>query len=88
MAKSIDRIDGTRLALAGGFVWGFSILFLTLIAAGTGYGSDFLDLFKFYPGYTVSYWGAGVGFIWGFVDGFIGLGLLAWFYNHLHRKYE
>lgn len=87
MATTIQRLDGLRLGLAGGFVWGLSIFFLTIIASGTGYGASFLDLFQFYPGYTVTYWGAGVGFIWGFIDGFIGLGLLAWFYNHLHLKH-
>lgn len=88
MAKTAERLDGLRLALAGGFVWAFALFFLTVIASGTGYGTEFLDLFKFYPGYTVTYWGSAVGFIWGFVDGFIGLGLLAWVYNHLHLKHK
>lgn len=86
MKQTAERIDGLRLAVAGGLVWGLALFFLTLIAAGTGYGADFLNIFSFYPGYEISFWGSPVGFIWGFVDGFIMLGLLAWFYNHLHLR--
>jgi hypothetical protein len=83
--KTAQRLDVIRLGVAGGLVWGFSVFFLTLIASGTGYGVEFLSILSFYPGYEISFGGSAVGFIWGFVDGFIGLGLLAWIYNHLHR---
>jgi hypothetical protein len=82
--KTAQRLDGIRLGIAGGLVWGLALFFLTLIAAGTGYGSEFLSLFEFYPGYTITFWGSATGFLWGFIDGFIGLGLVAWFYNHIH----
>jgi hypothetical protein len=82
--KTAQRLDGMRLGIAGGIVWGLSIFFLTLIASGTGYGTEFLSILEFFPGYTISWPGSAVGFIWGFVDGFIGLGLIAWIYNHIH----
>jgi hypothetical protein len=81
---TVQRIDGIRLGIAGGFVVGLSIFFLTVIAASTGYGTELLEFLKFYPGYTVTGGGAALGFIWGFIDGFIGFGLLAWIYNHIH----
>jgi hypothetical protein len=79
-----QRIDGVRLGIAGGIVIGLAVFFLTVIAVTTGQGSEFLEIFKFYPGYAVTGSGAALGFIWGFVDGFIGFALLGWLYNHIH----
>lgn len=86
MAKTIQRLDGFRLGLAGGIVVAFGVFFVTAIAAGTGYGAETLDMFHFYPGYSISAAGSAVGFLWGFVDGFIGFGFIGWLYNHIHLK--
>ncbi|MCD8494690.1 MAG: bacteriophage holin [Candidatus Pacebacteria bacterium] len=82
--KTTQRIDGIRLGLAGGIVIGFSLFFLTIIASMFGYGVELLDILKFYPGYDITPGGAALGFVWGFVDGFIFFALLAWLYNHIH----
>ncbi len=81
---TIQRIDGTRLGIAGGTVTGFSFFFLTVIASSTGYGVELVNFLGFYPGYNLSAGGAALGFIWGFLDGFIFFALLAWVYNHIH----
>ena len=81
------RFNILHFALAGGVVWGLAMFVATLIATATVYGNDFLEIFKFYPWYDISYVGAMIGLIWGFIDGFAGCALFAWVYNHLgHSK--
>jgi hypothetical protein len=82
------RLDGLHLALAGGITLGFGIAFATFIAFYSGNGVELLNLFTFYPGYEVSVAGAGVGFLWGFLEGFFAMVFFAWVYNHIHRYHE
>lgn len=80
-------INSRNLGLSGGILWGLSMLVTTLICLGTGYGSDFLNVMAgIYPGYSVSLPGSVVGLIYGFLDGFIGLYVLAWIYNRLEKR--
>lgn len=81
---TIARLDGIRLGIAGGMVVGLSLFFLTVIASSTGYGVEMLDFLSFYPGYDMTASGSVLGFVWGFLDGFIFFALLAWIYNHIH----
>lgn len=83
-----DHLDGVRFALAGGITWGIGLALATMIAYLSGYGADSLEIFKFYPGYDVSVVGIGIGFIWGFIHGFVMAGFFAWIYNHIHRRHE
>ncbi len=77
-------MDEKRLGLAGGILWGAIMLVFTWIAVLSGYGSGFLGLFtSLYWGYKITWLGGIVGAIYGFVDAFIGLYLLAWIYNKL-----
>lgn len=75
-------INPTKLGLAGGILWGFSIFICTILSLYTGYSKEFLEIITgVYPGYTISGVGSVVGLIYGFFDGFVGLYLLAWLYN-------
>lgn len=75
-------LDPKRLGLAGGILGGLFMLVFTLISVFTGYAHDGLVHFSsFYPGYTVTVGGSVVGLIYGFIDGFVWLYLLAWVYN-------
>lgn len=82
------------LAWAMGLVWGGGMLVIGLAATATGssdgyYGKDFmLVMASVYPGYdgVMGYGDALVGGIYGFVDGAIGGGLLAWLYNRCAAK--
>ncbi len=86
MAKA-QNIDAKRLGVAGGLLWAIFLFVWTLIANNNGYGQGWLDLLsEIYLGYSVSTTGAFIGLLWGFVDGFIGLFLLAWLYNWLSGK--
>ncbi len=76
------KLNVRALALAGGVVWGLAILLLTYWFLIRGYeGHTLAQLSKVYLGYSVTWYGAFVGLVWGFVDGFVGGALLAWLYN-------
>lgn len=81
------KICAWKLGLAGGILWGLWIFAMTLVADVTGFGmfwlSQWMDL---YIGYELSPFGACVGLVWGFVEGFIALFLLAWIYNLMNRR--
>ncbi len=71
-------INPKNLGLAGGILWGGMILILTYLNMFFGYGSMWAPLFAdVYKGYEVSVLGSMIGFVWGFLDGFIGLYILA-----------
>ena len=76
------KLNVKALSLAAGIVWGLAIFVLTYWFLIFGYQGDTLaKLSNVYFGYSVTWYGAFVGLIWGFVDGLIGGALLAWLYN-------
>jgi hypothetical protein len=78
------RLNASRLGLAGGILWGLCMFVMTLVSVPTGYAADFLKMIgSVYLGYHVSLAGSIVGLIYGFLDGFIGLYVLAWLYTRL-----
>ncbi len=80
-------IRPVKLGLAGGILWGLCMFICTVIALYTGYAAQFLNLMSsIYFGYTISWGGSLIGFIYGFLDVFIGLFLLGWLYNLLNYK--
>lgn len=77
-------LNATKLGVAGAIIWSLSMFICTVLAIYTGYATDFLHLMgSIYPGYMISWWGSIIGLIYGFIDGFVGLFLLAWLYNKL-----
>lgn len=80
-------VNPKALGLAGGVFWGASMLVLTFINIYTGYASMWLALLAdVYPGYSVTFAGAFIGLVYGFLDAFIGLYILAWLYNKFNCK--
>jgi hypothetical protein len=78
------ELNPKRLGVAGGILWGVSLFVLTLLSVYTGYAAQWLSMLpSVYPGYAVSVGGSIVGLLYGFVDAFIGLFILAWLYNKL-----
>jgi len=73
------------LALAGGLIWGGSVLFVGLIGqASPGYGHEFLVLAgSIYPGFKVdgSLGDLIVGALYALLDGAVGGAIFAWLYN-------
>ncbi len=76
------KINIKALALSTGILGGLAIFLLTVWFLIMGYSGDLLaKLGSVYLGYSVSWLGAFVGLIYGFVDGLIGGALLGFFYN-------
>ncbi len=75
------RLSPTRLGFAIGSTWGLGIFLITLIAIAQGQDGMVFDLIRIYPGYELTITGAALGFLWGFIDGFFGGYVIAWFYN-------
>ncbi len=76
------KINTKALALSTGILGGLAVFLLTVWFLIMGYSGDLLaKLGSVYLGYSVSWLGAFVGLIYGFVDGLIGGALLGFFYN-------
>lgn len=76
------------LGVAGGILWGVSLMVLTWVTMKTGYAEGFLNLISgAYPGYSISLTGGLVGLVLGFVDAFVGLYIFALLYNWLAGKF-
>jgi hypothetical protein len=88
MARQNSKgLNAINLGLAGGIVWGVSLMLLTWISMGTGYGSGLLTaITKLYPGYSIDLSGSFIGLLVGFVDFFIFLYLIAYVYNWLESR--
>jgi hypothetical protein len=81
------EVNAKNAGLAGGILWGIVMLLSTLISLWTGWAGSFLVVMSsVYPGYAVTYVGAVVGALYGFLDAFVGLFLLAWIYNKLESR--
>ena len=76
------KLNVKALSLTAGILWGIAILLLTIWFICFGYDGNTLSLIgKVYLGYSVTWGGAFIGLIWGFVQGFIGGAIFAWLYN-------
>ncbi len=76
------KISPLGLGMALGLVWLMSIVIISLLAMYVGYGVALVDLLAtVYSGYELSAIGILIGAGWSFLDGFIGGGLIAFFYN-------
>lgn len=72
--------------VALGIVWAISMLVAGWVSI-FGWGSMFVNtMSSVYLGYEPSFGGGIVGAIWGFVDGFIGGVLFAFFYNLISSR--
>jgi hypothetical protein len=83
------KLKPMALGVAGGVLWGGSLMVLTWVAMQTGYAQNFLNAISaFYPGYSVSLSGSLIGLALGFVDAFVGLYVLTLLYNWLAGKFS
>lgn len=71
-----------KIALTGGIVWGATIFLTTLASVYWGYGTNFLNIWtSIYPGYNITLGGSIIGFIYGFLDLYIGVYIINWVYR-------
>ena len=77
----------SAIALAATIFWGMALMILTLISCYTGYAEGFLKLITtIYIGYNISPAGSIVGFIYGFLDAFIGVHIFAALYYFIYKR--
>ncbi len=75
------RLNERAFGFALGILWGATIFIATLWVALIGGGETLYKLRQFYPGYSISLFGALVGFVYALIHGFIWGWLFAWLYN-------
>jgi len=83
------KLNIKALALTCGILWGLTVFLVTIwITIIESHGSTLGLLHKFYFGYSVSWGGAFIGLVWGFIDGLICGSIFAWLYNKLVKEKE
>ena len=76
------RLNAKAMAISIGILWGASVFLATVWILITGSGGDTMSkLNVFYIGYSVSWGGAFIGLVYGFIDGLIGGFLVVLLYN-------
>jgi hypothetical protein len=81
------KLNVKSFALCVGLFWGFGLLFITwwiILFEGTSGAITLIG--KIYRGYSISFAGSLIGFIWAFIDGMIGGALFAWLYNVISTR--
>ena len=78
------KLNIKAFALTCGILWSLTMFLMTaFLVARNAPGSCLRNFSVIYFGYSVSWIGAVIGAIWGFVDGLIGGAIFAWLYNRL-----
>jgi len=82
------KLKPLALGVSLGLVWGLSIFITTWVSYYTGYANLFLQTMagSIYPGYSITPVGSFTGFVYSFLDGLIGGGLIALIYNRITRN--
>ncbi len=82
MTAENHKLSVCRLGFALGLTWAISMLIVGLTAWLFSYGTAMVTLMgSIYIGFKPTLLGSFIGAGLGFVDGFIGGVLIAWFYN-------
>ncbi len=85
----MKKLNVTAFALACGLTWGVFVFMLALLTMFWGWGGAFIDLLgSFYIGVKGTWPGAFMGFVWAFVDGFIGAMIFVLLYNFFAKKFK
>jgi len=82
----ILRLDAALLGITTGLIVGLGIFAATnwlVLKGGPVVGPNLALLAQFCPGYTVTFLGSLIGFVWGVIYGGVAGYLLARIYNHL-----
>lgn len=82
------KLNPHKVGLSLGLVWAIALALLTVLAIlFPPYGKEFITVIaSVYPGYSISWAGVVMGFIYGFIDWYIGGVILAWVYNYVNKK--
>lgn len=76
------KLNPWKFGLAAAILWGVGLFIMTWVSMLTGWGmfwlSQWIDV---YPGFELSTKGTFIGLVYGLIDGFVSMFLLAWLYN-------
>ena len=76
------KLSVKAFALAGGLACGIALFLLTIWYLIFGFeGHTLQKIHHVFLGYSITWYGALIGLIWGFIHGFIGGAIFSWFYN-------
>ena len=80
----ILKVNALKMALAGAIVSAVALFLLPVCGLYVGRGIRVVSFLRdLLPGYTVSWQGAGLGLVYGFVSCFVYMGVFGWVYNEL-----
>ncbi len=85
LTRVIARLDGGVLALVFGLIAGVGLFAMTAILVvedGPETGAHLKLLANYFPGYSVTWRGAFVGFLWAFVSG----AAVGWLTGYLYNR--
>lgn len=78
------KLDALKLGIASGIVSAVGMFLLVIDAMYKGRGVNAVRILNpVFPGYNVSWFGAGLGLVYGFVGCFVFFGITAWIYDNL-----
>jgi len=82
------KLNAKKIGFVSGLIWAFFLSLLTILAVlFPPYGDLFLKtIASVYPGFSISWMGVCIGFVYGFIDAFCGGVIFAWVYNLLEKK--
>jgi len=81
------KLDVRAFSLTCAIFWSLCVLIVTwwiIFFDGAQQGPTLLG--RLYRGYSITPLGSLIGFIWAFVDGYVGGAIFAWLYNKLLKK--
>ena len=85
LTRMIAHLDGAVLALVFGLIAGVGLFAMTailVVEAGPDTGAHLKLLSNFFPGYSVTWRGAFIGFLWAFASG----ATVGWFIGYLYNR--
>lgn len=81
------KLNVKAFAITCALLWGFGVFICTWwIIAFEGATGEATLLGRVYRGYSISAAGSVIGLLWGFADGLVGGGVLAWVYNFFAQR--
>jgi hypothetical protein len=86
LTRMIAHLDGAILALVFGLIAGVGLFAMTailIVEAGPDTGAHLKLLSNFFPGYSVTWRGAFIGFLWAFASGAAVGWLIGYLYNRV-----
>jgi hypothetical protein len=88
ITSAVVRLNAGFLGLVAGLILGLGLFVATIwlvLKGGPNPGPHLSLLSQYFPGYSVSFLGSLVGFIYAFLFGFIGGSIVGFIYNKLAR---